>query len=315
MNNLIKQAINSFAQGKLVAIPTETVYGLAAPIDKPELITRIFSIKERPFFDPLIIHVDGIAMAKKWVAHWPESAQLLAEKFWPGPLSIILPKAASVDERITSGLTTVAVRCPHHALTLALIEQMGVPLAAPSANKFGKTSPTTAAHVAQEFSSEDVLVLDGGACEVGIESTIVKIENNSAIIMRQGMITPEQIKQALAPMNFAVELYNKQTIEAPGQVKHHYMPKIPVVEIPSWPLSQWHTEIVRRLGVNGAGRELDLGPDPAMAARQLYSNLRILAESGAAYIAWVQPQNINLDQTPWASILDRLKRASLLTIS
>lgn len=315
MSKLINQAQTSFAEGKLVAIPTETVYGLAAPIDRPELISRIFTLKERPFFDPLIIHVDGIAMAKKWVELWPQAAQMLAEKFWPGPLSIVLPKAAAVDERITSGLTTVAVRCPQHPWTLELIKLMGVPLAAPSANKFGKTSPTSAAHVKEEFSAKDVLVLDGGTCDVGIESTIVKIENHCAIIMRQGMITPEQIKTVLAPLHFTVELYNKQAIEAPGQIKHHYMPKIPVVEIPTWPLASWHSEIIRRLGINGQGCELVLDQDPALTARKLYSNLRLLAESGAAYIAWSQPQHLNTDREAWASILDRLRRASGLTIS
>lgn len=310
-----QNAKDSFAQGKLLAIPTETVYGLAAPIDRPDLIARIFQLKERPFFDPLIIHVSDIAMAKEWVQEWPLAAQLLAEEFWPGPLSLVLPKKTSVDDRITSGLTTVAVRCPRHALTLDIIKAMGIPLAAPSANKFGKTSPTSATHVAKEFSPADVTILDGGDCDVGIESTIVKLEGREAIIMRQGMITAKELQRVLSPLDYSVELYQRQAIEAPGQIKHHYMPSIPVVHVPDNHLENWHAQIAQKLSLQGKGCLLSLGQDPVQAARILYSELRRLAHSGASYIAWSMPTMSEDHREAWSSILDRLQRASSLTIA
>ena len=143
MKKEINLPIEAFKNHKLVAIPTETVYGLSAPIDQPLLIKKIFEVKERPFFDPLIVHVSSISEAKEWVSDWPVIAQKLAERFWPGPLTLVLPKNDKVSDLITSGLDTVGLRCPNHPLTLALIKELGVPLAAPSANKFGKTSPTS----------------------------------------------------------------------------------------------------------------------------------------------------------------------------
>jgi L-threonylcarbamoyladenylate synthase len=163
------KARDRLVAGDVVAIPTETVYGLAASIDSEKGLRRIFSLKERPFFDPLIVHVASLKEASSLVRDWPPIADFIGRYFWPGPLTLVLPKAERVNSLITSGLDTVAVRYPSHPLTLDLIRLVGTPLAAPSANKFGKTSPSRALHVKSEFPGTDLLILDGGECEIGVE--------------------------------------------------------------------------------------------------------------------------------------------------
>ncbi len=313
----LAQVLNQIlTQNKLIGLPTETVYGLAAPINRPDLIEKIFSVKERPFFDPLIIHVSSIEMAKQQVQHWPEVATRLANAFWPGPLSIILEKNDLISNRITSGLKTVAIRCPNHPLALNIISELNIPLAAPSANKFGKTSPTCAKHVSDVFGPQDVHVFDGGLCQVGIESTIVKIEENKLIIMRQGMILQHDLEKCVGKnKNIKVEHYKAENIEAPGQIKHHYMPSIPVIKVPNDDLDSWTLKIKNQTGITGTGVLLKLGDNPNLAARDLYSNLRLLAATSAHYIAW-SDSHLDLMQlhSHWHAILDRLNRASSFCI-
>lgn len=309
----IQQAIEAYKQHKLVAIPTETVYGLSAPIDDEQLIKRIFQLKERPFFDPLIVHVSDSHMAKNCVEKWPLIAEKLAEKFWPGPLTMVLPKNIGISDMITSGLDTVGVRCPNHPLTLELIQQLGKPIAAPSANKFGKTSPTSIEHVQAEFSGDDVFFLDGGDCAVGIESTIIKIEEQKMIFLRKGAITPEMLGPIAEQFKYSIVSHQSEKIEAPGQVKHHYMPKIPMVLVFEKKNSDSMSMAAKALGKNvDAGVFLSLPDDPSLASRKLYSEMRVCAESGAEFICISFKEEWKNNQL-WEAILDRLTRASQIT--
>lgn len=224
----IKKAIDLLKSGDVVALPTETVYGLAASIESRAGIDKIFATKERPFFDPLIVHVSSVAQAKEYTTEWNEVCDLLAEKFWPGPLTFILKKNDSVSSKITSGYDTVGIRMPNQEQTLNIINELGHPIAAPSANKFKKISPTTAQHVRDEF--PQLHIVDGGPAEVGIESTIIRIKDNKVCIYRPGMISLEMIKQELKNNNFDnITVEYVESPVAPGHLKHHYMPKIPII--------------------------------------------------------------------------------------
>ncbi|PIP93333.1 MAG: threonylcarbamoyl-AMP synthase [Bdellovibrio sp. CG12_big_fil_rev_8_21_14_0_65_39_13] len=311
MKKEVTQAIEAFNLGKLVAIPTETVYGLSAPINNPKLIERIFKLKERPFFDPLIVHVSSIDEAKKWCGKWPELAQKLAEKFWPGPLTLVLPKNDKVSDMITSGLQTVGIRCPNHPLSLEFIKELGIPLAAPSANKFGKTSPTHIDHVKSEFNSSDVYFLDGGESQVGIESTIIQINDDKVIFLRKGAITPSMIKPYCDQFEFTIVEADPHKILAPGQIKHHYMPKIPLVLVKDKGNAFENAKAASTLcGIDiNLGRELVLSEDPSMAARILYSEMRNTCADGVEFIYFVFKQQWSESEL-WTAILDRLTRAS-----
>ncbi|HMQ10479.1 MAG TPA: L-threonylcarbamoyladenylate synthase [Oligoflexia bacterium] len=298
----IEQALLAFKQKKLVAIPTETVYGLAAPINNEALIHKIFSLKERPFFDPLIIHVASIEQAKSLTTQWTETAQMIAHTFWPGPLTIILPKKEHVSDMITAGLPTVGIRFPKHPLTQKLIKSLGVPLAAPSANKFKQTSPTQVEHVKKAFLEQDVYILDGGPCTVGIESTIVDLSQTPIKILRPGMLN----KKDFAAIGIdCTEIKHTSSIEAPGMMEDHYMPSKPLFLTSTFDLSIvtnfLNTKKIKRYA------ELKLPDDPIMAARKLYSLLHqdIHQDSFVCHIksSWQKdPQ--------WFGILDRLKKAS-----
>lgn len=325
---MIETAKNLLLQGQPVAIPTETVYGLAAPIDNEQAIKKIFSLKKRPFFDPLIVHVSNMEQAKACVKHWPALADVLAKKFWPGPLTLVLDKNEKISDLITSGLSRVGLRQPQHPLALELIKQVGVPLAAPSANKFGKTSPTTADHVRQEFKAEDVFVLDGGPCQVGIESTVLLIKNTNQIsILRQGFITASDIEAALKSQAQVFEwIQTTSKNEAPGHLQHHYMPAVPLLfchkqvepsQLQDWfrqnqsqiPSSVEGVQLIRPHSFDNA-KELVLADDSALAARQLYSEMRRLAESKADFLYFIKkPQHLH---ESWAAILDRLTKAASL---
>ena len=316
MKSNIEQAYQEFKSGKLVSIPTETVYGLAAPINDREKLKKIFELKERPLFDPLIIHVDGIEMAKRYCWEWPQLAQDLAEKFWPGPLTIVLPKKGDlVSDMITSGLETVGIRCPDHQLTLDLITKMGVPLAAPSANKFTKTSPTCAEHVRSVFDLEDVFVLDGGPSQVGIESTIVKIVEDKLIILRAGMITKGQLKSVVLEENIkygmtALGEKEREKIESPGQYYKHYCPSFPLL-LGSASLLEMEELIEVRFGYpKGSGEQRSLDLNPVLAARSLYTCLRTNLAPQKKYLYLQVPSKLKTDEL-WRGIWDRLSKASL----
>jgi L-threonylcarbamoyladenylate synthase len=219
----IQQAKLFLSKSEVVGIPTETVYGLAGNAFDIEAVSKIFEVKNRPTFDPLIVHTNSIERLREFVQYIPEKAQLLAKKFMPGPLTMLLPKHSSIPDLVTSGLDTVAVRIPNHPLTLALLAELDFPLAAPSANPFGYISPTSAQHVAQQLGDKIPYILDGGECQVGIESTIVGFENEEVIVYRKGGLAIEEIEKVVGKVQ--VISHSSSNPKAPGMLKSHYAPR------------------------------------------------------------------------------------------
>jgi L-threonylcarbamoyladenylate synthase len=219
----IQQAKVYLSQGNVIGIPTETVYGLAGNAFDIEAVTKIFEVKNRPNFDPLIVHTNSIERLSEFVESIPEKAMILAQKFMPGPLTLLLPKRPSIPDLVTSGLDTVAVRIPNHPLTLALLAQLDFPVAAPSANPFGYISPTSAQHVAQQLGDKIPYILDGGECGVGIESTIVGFEGDEVIVYRKGGLAIEEIEKVVGKV--LVISHSSSNPKAPGMLKSHYAPR------------------------------------------------------------------------------------------
>ncbi|WP_370089499.1 L-threonylcarbamoyladenylate synthase [Ekhidna sp.] len=218
----IAKAKQLLESNELVAIPTETVYGLAANALSEDAIVKVYTTKNRPKFDPLIAHVDSLEKVEALTKNVPEKAKVLASQFWPGPLTILLDKKPNVPDLLTSGLGRVAVRIPNHPLTLELLSQLDFPLAAPSANPFGYVSPTTAKHVDDQLGEKINYILDGGKCNVGLESTIVGFEGEDAIVYRLGGTKVEAIEQAIGAVNVNVNMSSNPA--APGMLKSHYSP-------------------------------------------------------------------------------------------
>ncbi len=226
IGNDIFKAKELLQKGQLVAIPTETVYGLGANALDEKAILKVFEVKQRPFFDPLIIHVSGIDQALNYAEFNDERLKKLAQKFWPGPLTLLLPKKNNVPDLVTSGLSQVAVRVPNHELTLQLLKQLNFPVAAPSANPFGYVSPTEAEHVNKQLGDKIDYILDGEKCTVGIESTIVGIEEGEVCVYRLGGLAIEEIEKEIGKVSLRIN--NSSDPKAPGQLKNHYAPNIPL---------------------------------------------------------------------------------------
>ncbi|AEI50101.1 L-threonylcarbamoyladenylate synthase [Runella slithyformis] len=212
--------------GEVAGIPTETVYGLAGNAFDDDAVLKIFSVKNRPQFDPLIVHTHSISAVSAFVRSFPKKARQLADAFWPGPLTLLLPKSDAVSDLVTSGLDTVAVRIPSHPLTLALLSSLDFPLAAPSANPFGYISPTSALHVDQQLGSKIPYILNGGESQVGIESTIVGFEGEETIVYRLGGTSIEAIEGIIGPV--AQVVHSTSNPKAPGMLKSHYAPRKPL---------------------------------------------------------------------------------------
>ncbi len=223
----ISKARQLLEKGELVAIPTETVYGLAANCLDARAVARIFEAKKRPYFDPLIIHLPDIELVKNYVEEIPEMAYKLAMEFWPGPLTLLLPKKEIIPDIVTSGLDTVAVRIPRHPLTLELLRTLDFPLAAPSANPFGYVSPTKPEHVEAQLGEALDYILDGGSCKVGIESTIVGFEDGKTVINRLGGLSVEQIKTVTGSIE--IKPHSDSNPVAPGMLKSHYAPSTSII--------------------------------------------------------------------------------------
>lgn len=219
----ITKAIELLCNEDLVAIPTETVYGLAGNIFSEKAVKKIFSTKKRPFFNPLIVHIPSLDSLENVVSYVPEKAKILANAFWPGSLTLVLKKHSSIPDLITAGKDTVAVRVPNHPLTLELLRKLPFPLAAPSANPFNNISPTKAIHVEHYFKNEIQLILDGGSCKNGIESTIIGFENDEPIVYRLGALSIEKIEKVIGK----VTIKNQKELnpDAPGMLQKHYSPK------------------------------------------------------------------------------------------
>lgn len=311
----IHRACQALANDRLVAMPTETVYGLAARIDRPLALEKVFRIKGRPSFDPLIVHVASLEQAKRLARSWPKTAEHLAKKFWPGPLTLVVPKSPLVSDIISSGLESVGLRMPNHPVALQLLESCQVPLAAPSANRFGRTSPTLASHVESEFpdaiASGEVLVLDGGPCQIGVESTVVLCEEASVTVLRPGGITKTEIDSAFLADGLRVEVrlaeQNKKAA-SPGHTDHHYMPSKPLTVF--WGSRDAIESHRNRLPSHY--QEISLSHDSRMAARELYASLRLADQNSekSELIIYRDSQNHDL----WEAIDDRLQRAATHSI-
>jgi L-threonylcarbamoyladenylate synthase len=219
----IQKAVQLLTEEQLVAIPTETVYGLAGNIFSEKAIKSIFSTKQRPFFNPLIVHISSVKSLNNLVTHVPEKAKLLAAAFWPGSMTLVLKKSKTIPDIITAGKDTVAVRVPNHPITLALLKKLPFPLAAPSANPFGSISPTKPAHVENYFRNSIKMVLDGGSCANGIESTIIGFENEEPVIYRLGALPLEEIEAVVGKIS--IKNKKEEKPDAPGMLARHYAPK------------------------------------------------------------------------------------------
>ena len=322
----LKLACERLRSGDVVAMPTETVYGLAASIESEAGIRKIFALKERPFFDPLIVHVESFKQAQSLVKEWPATADYLTRVFWPGPLTIILPKADHVNSLITSGLETVALRKPAHPYALELIKAVGAPLAAPSANKFGKTSPSTADHVRSEFKDSGLLVLDGGECRVGVESTVIsfgltEIGEDEVRILRPGGVTTEMLREALDRFSRPTSIRRMASDASPGHLKHHYMPQIPLIIVdenePRGLNFATREKIQGSFKMNSIlnATELELSHDPAMAARELYATMRTLGQDNKIDLLYVKRPTTSRTGGLWMAIWDRLNRAASLDLT
>lgn len=301
----IRAAAGIIRSGGLVIFPTETVYGLGANACDASAVAKIFALKGRPPTSPLIVHVASIEQARTLAARWPEAANRLASRFWPGPLTIVVPKNHLIPLSVTAGLPSVGLRMPKNEIALALIREAGVPIAAPSANRFTQLSPTTAQHVREAFGNEAPMILDGGPCEVGLESTVVAIVDDRVEILRPGM--------ALVEGTEASPIIHLGTgHRAPGQHKKHYSPRTKLMLINAGPLpGQGQGVYLARIDdVNphiAAGERRVLMPSGAAEyAAQLYKTLHELDNEGLDWIAVEIPP----EGPEWAAVRDRLRRAT-----
>lgn len=309
----IQQAVEVLRSGGLVAFPTETVYGLGADATQAEAVERIYEVKGRPTTNPIIVHVADIERARRYAVQWPEAAQKLAEQFWPGPLTLVVPKSPQIVDQATAGLKTVGLRVPNHPVALELLRAFDGAIAAPSANRSARVSPTTAQHVRDELGDLVQLVLDGGPCEVGIESTVLDLSGDMPRILRPGMVTRTMIEQVIGPVQASRSVTDAtQPALSPGQQPVHYAPVTPAYRYTATQAS--------RLAAEGAGiidigqidqpRQIEsvitLPADPEQYARHFYAALRTLDAMGLRAIYVEMPP----DSPPWIAVRDRIRRAT-----
>jgi L-threonylcarbamoyladenylate synthase len=299
----IAEAARLIRAGKLVAFPTETVYGLGANALDAAAVERIFAAKGRPASSPLIVHVASLESARALVTEWPAAADQLTRKFWPGPLTLVLPKGALIPDIVTAGLPTVGVRVPANPWALALLDEAQVPIAAPSANCFMQLSPTTAAHVRESLGDRVDYILDGGATDVGIESTVLSLAGPRPVLLRPGMISASDIEQVVGKIEIAQPVSEGAAHPSPGMHDRHYSPRTPLVfEIPSQGRGA-HLWITRPAA---DAHSIRMPADAAGYAAVLYETLHQLDSEKLDWIAVERPP----DSPEWAGILDRLTRAS-----
>jgi L-threonylcarbamoyladenylate synthase len=310
----------------LVAFPTETVYGIGADATSADAVAKIFAAKGRPATNPLIVHVADVGVAKRYTTRWTDAAQALAGRFWPGPLTLVLPKGEAIAGNVTGGGPTVGLRAPDHPLALELLRAFDGPVAAPSANRSNAVSPTTARHVRDELGDAVDLILDGGPCAVGIESTVLDLCRATPAILRPGGVSREQIEAVVGPVEMNIATVAETTIAAsPGQQAVHYAPRSPAYRVPyrEVPRGLESLRARGRVGVVsihnpdlGAGLypQQVLPDDPAGYAREIYAALRAIdaaltnppARSGGTALLVEMPP----DRPEWAAVRDRLLRAT-----
>lgn len=311
----ISEAAERLRAGALVAFPTETVYGLGADGLNPEAVARIYAAKGRPSNNPLILHVPDVASARQLVSHWPPEAQVLAERFWPGPLTMVLPAAPEVPEIVRAGNPTVALRCPAHPVALALLRAVGRPLAAPSANRSMEISPTLAAHVMAGLAGRIDLVLDGGPTSAGLESTIVQLSSKPFRVLRPGPLSPLALEALLGPL----ERWEGQVQEgaqqaAPGMSERHYAPQTPLRLVSREHLGKALEACPGACAVLLGGAlalpdsvvQCVLPEEPDQVGRALYALLHELDAAGHRMILFQEPPSGD----DWWAVRDRLRRAA-----
>jgi L-threonylcarbamoyladenylate synthase len=324
---LIAEAVACLRRGGVVAFPTETVYGLGADALSPAAVARVFALKGRPTHNPLIVHVTDAAMAARVVDGWTEEAEELARAFWPGPLTLVLPKAPCVPSAVTAHGPTVAVRAPRHPVALTLIDRFGGPIVGPSANRSGRVSPTQAWHVRSEFPLGQAMVLDGGSCEAGIESTVLDLTGSPARVLRPGVIGPEEIAMVLgrpvvvrspvAP-DPGERAEPGTPVSSPGLLGAHYQPEARVVLSRSVLEAREEDALIVPEGVDPPAPVATIVHLPGTAAgfaAGVYAALREADSARPGRIVVVLPAAIDAPGTAaeaaiWSAVLDRLGRAA-----
>lgn len=316
MGDDLSKAVAILRAGGLVAFPTETVYGLGADATNAAAVARIFAAKGRPATNPLIVHVADAVVARRYAADWPRMASRLAEHFWPGPLTLVVRRAPCIVAAAAAGLDTVGLRCPDHPLALQLLRKFDGPVAAPSANRSMRISPTTAEHVRHELGDRVDLILDGGACQVGIESTVLDLLADPPRILRPGGVSAAQLEPVIGAVQLGEHLTaTDQAASSPGQQAVHYAPHTPTLRFEA---GQWE-RVRAQLGSDDVLLLMEPAPqvprvrqviclpeDPQAYARRFYASLRQADSLGAGRI-WVQ---MPPDLPTWAAVRDRLKRAA-----
>jgi L-threonylcarbamoyladenylate synthase len=309
MSAQIERAVEIVRQGGLVAFPTETVYGLGADASNPQAMKKLYAVKRRPADHPVIVHFASAEDAFAWAREVPGAARKLAERFWPGPLTLILKRSARAADFVTGGQDAVGLRVPSHPVARELLKCFGKGIAAPSANRFGLVSPTTAAHVREDLGSDVDLVLEGGASEVGIESTILDLSGARPVLLRPGRISKEELQ---AVLGVEVEPANSAKARHSGGLERHYAPRTPARLVPGYDLDKEIGRLKERVAVLAFSRPderveywLRMPREPQAYARKLYGALRELDSAGCDEILVEAPP----DAPEWAAVRDRLRRA------
>ena len=309
----IEKAVETLRAGDLVVFPTETVYGLGANAANPAAVRKIFEVKGRPADHPVIVHLDDPRYLHRWVSDVPAAAERLADMFWPGPLTLILPKADNVNDIVTGGQDSIGIRIPSHPMAQQLLTAFGGGIAAPSANRYGRLSPTKPEHVRDELGDAVHVLLDGGDSPIGLESTIVSCLNNEVRLLRPGFITRSQIAQVVGELTVG-----GSAPRAPGDRAQHYAPSTPLEIVATDDLEARAGEFVARqekvavlamrppLHTTRYMTWINAGKKPDQYAHNLYNHLRTLDRAGCVRIL---VQELPQDER-WAAILDRLQRAS-----
>ncbi|MGZ4815636.1 MAG: L-threonylcarbamoyladenylate synthase [Terriglobales bacterium] len=302
----LRRAAELLRAGRLVAFPTETVYGLGANALDAQGVARIFEAKGRPLTSPLIVHVGSGEMLRRVVAEWPDAAHQLAQKFWPGPLTLVLPKQAAVPDLVTAGLATVGVRMPANSIALALIKECDLPLAAPSANRFTQVSPTTAEHVRQGLGDRVDMILDGGPCTVGIESTVLSLATRRPTLLRPGGVSRAQIEEVIGTIDVLSTVEGPHA--SPGLHAKHYSPRTRLLLVHDGEVPSKGRGAYLRLEHPPAAQAhvIQMPPTPEAYASALYRTLHDLDSQQLDWIAVEHPPA----SPEWEAVLDRLRRAA-----
>ncbi len=309
MTSEIERAVQLLKQGQLVAFPTETVYGLGADASNPEAMKKLYAVKRRPADHPVIVHFASTEEAFTWAREVPPEAKKLAARFWPGPLTLILKRSGKAHDFVTGGQDAVGLRVPSHPVARELLKKFGKGVAAPSANRFGRVSPTTAAHVREDLGTDVDLVLEGGPSEVGIESTILDLSGTKPVLLRPGRISQEDLQ---AVLGIEVENRNASAIRHSGGLERHYAPRTPARLVANYDLDKEISRLKEKVAVLAFSRPdervdywLRMPRDPQAYAQKLYGALRELDSAGCDEILIEAPP----DSPDWAAVRDRLRRA------